>query len=882
MNGFKIRFADILRYFFLGGVEFLMFYWLVPNSNSVTRTIINLLPFYTEQTAPNTLLTTLAIAAICIFLYLLGFVTQLIMQLLLGGDLFCSGVGEVAECIRFMPRMPFNKRNNPDWLYWSDNPRRVVDIYKNVLETEDENETKTEFLYSNQLFQGIAFSAFLISMSVFISNIILCKFSECSIPFSILFVGSVVVLILVLCILHWFFGKGKYIVIPVVLGYSVGIILPFLGKDSDDKIVSLCICVAYMTSLLLAKALARSQIRRIDILANFNEDSSSKFNKILARVGAPKAYVLMRAHRSDYIGEALESIAMQDYPNIKVIVLLDGTLDEESETKNKIKELVNQYQQCKEKPGHLNIQLYESSQKGPAALSYEIRKIFIQQSNYDDIAITLDSDDRFYSQKVVSNIVTKLYKTQSNICLIRFEIFGIQKLNYGRNFHNGLVKDLCYRGPISKAGNSMLSGKSVCSTTEKCSPITPDKLLKNEKLYKISTIGWTKAYKKEMLYKYVELLKGANKDFDKNTVYEDFPDIRVLLSKDSKICTVAKNSIMFRKSAGSATTSVTKDNYDKYIPYFLKLAKELTEVGTDTMIKGGKEVVAEKLIPYKFVQYLNIVYHMAIIEPEKLDGYSCKDFYDSILDYVLVGKDAAERDSKEKKFQENILAIINDDDCYNILGPENFPMKLQLAKNEGAGSSKHQKSSQDEKFKASTFTQRCLLNRSKNDEKENQWAEIKEAYYLDYKKYTPYFLHLNNQLENEYEDEPIIIKNDKKVAYNKRIPFRFIQYLNIVYHKSMTNPKEIYGYSCKDFYDSILDYVLVGKDAAERDSKEGQFQDDILAFITDEDYCNILGAENFPKELLKNLQDKKTKKEKWELVANSYKIKNNSTNEQRV
>lgn len=686
MNGFKIRFADILRYFILGGVEFLLFYWLVPNSESIIDSLIQFFPFREGQIGFGALLTTLAVAAICIFLYLLGFVTQLIMQLLLGGDFFCTGIGEVTESIRFMPRMPFNSRDFPNWLYWSDNPRRVVDIYKNVLETEDDNEAKTEFLYSNQLFQGIVFSVFLISMSVFIADTILIRSSDCSIPFSILFgISAIIVLILFLFLLHLFCGKGSLIVVPVALGYLVSIILPFFwstlngntGSDNDNNIVSFCIYAAYIIPLLLAKALARSQIRRMDILANFNDCNSAKFNEILSRVGAPKAYVLMRAHRLDYLDEALESIAMQDYPNIKVIVLLDGILEGESETKNKIKDLVNQYQQCKEKPGHLNIQLYESSRRKPAALSYEIRKIFIQQSNFDDIAITLDSDDKFYSQKVVSNIVTKLYKTKSNICLIRFEIFGTQKLNYGRDFHNGLVKDLCYKGSVSKAGESMPSGKSSRGTVERCLPITPDKLLKNEKIYKISTIGWTKCYKREMLCKYVELLKRVNRDFDENTTYEDFPDIRVLLSKDSRICTVAKNSVMFRKAHGSATTSVTKDNYDKYIPYFLKLAKDLTEVETDTMIKGGKEVVTEKLIPYKFVQYLNIVYDKTINKEELVD-YSCKQFYGKILGYVLGGKDAAEKDSKERQFQDDILALIADEECYNTLGEENFPESLRM------------------------------------------------------------------------------------------------------------------------------------------------------------------------------------------------------------
>ena len=125
MNSFKIRFSDILRYFILGGIELLL-YHLIINRDCICD-------IYNELTKYSSL----QIAAMCIGLYLMGFITQSIIQQFFGGDFLGTGFGEVAEYIRFFPRLWPNTRGYPDWLYWSDRPRRVLEIYRNILETDD-------------------------------------------------------------------------------------------------------------------------------------------------------------------------------------------------------------------------------------------------------------------------------------------------------------------------------------------------------------------------------------------------------------------------------------------------------------------------------------------------------------------------------------------------------------------------------------------------------------------------------------------------------------------------------------------------------------------------------------------------------------------------
>jgi len=676
MSSFKIRFVDVLRYFILGGIEVMLYYSLVDES-IYSGFITN------AESAP----TTIVVTFLCIGLFLLGFVTQSIIQLFFGGDFLGTGLGEMAEYIRFYPRTPLNSRGYPGWLYWSDKPRRVLDIYRNILETGENSETKTEFLYSNQLFQGIAFAVLVTVTYGFLQS------------FACL--GGIYRWLIILALLtllwfiHWRCGETKRVAIPVRCGYIIAPLFVLIIGAVNKCSVSTGFIVfsVFTTSLWLAQSLARKQIRRIDILANFSEDNAKKFNETLSRVGVPKVYVLTRTNSAEFISKELESISKQTYPNIKVIVLADKSLQDKPQELSELRKIIEGYQEGtlpgEEKCRKMNIQLYDSPNTGPAALSYEIRQIFLDYANSDDIAITLDSDDKFYSPFVVEQIVSKLYKTESNICLIRFEIFGEKNLNYSKNQHNELVKDLCYDIPLSYAGAPRNEAEDKeRPRRERTSPICPEDLLKENKLYRISTIGWTKCYKKGVLVKYQKLLKKYAPEFASYQKYEDFPDIMALMDKDSRICSVAKNSVLFRKSANSVTTAVTSDNYQVHIPYFLHLAKALTddclnknEQGLKySLVEGGDHVVIEKLIPYKFVQYLNIVYKKTKKGPldtqlikEKL---TCDKFYKAIINKVFGvsipedGVIGSEYDNLQS-FHSNVISIIKDD--YDILGAEEFP-----------------------------------------------------------------------------------------------------------------------------------------------------------------------------------------------------------------
>ena len=677
MNSFKIRFSDVLRYFILGCIELVLFYFFVSDRELAED----------WQKAIDSFSPTLIIAASCISLYLLGFFTQSIILLCFRGNFLVTGIGEVSEYIRYYPREFFNKMNYPNWVYWSDSPSRVLDIYRNVLETDDSSDGKTEFLYSNQLFQGIAFSSFILLCIKLMNN------PDC------LVIGlASLILLIVLCLVSLFYSQHiKYLVlsiarwvIPVIM-----VLATLLLTKNDNCVVCCCVVLTgiYVCSVIFASLLARKQIRRIDVLANFSKENYERFNSILARVGVPKVYILTRTNNPEYIEEELESIAIQTYPNIKVIVLADKSIQNNPFDLPVLIKLIDHYQRGEGKGQEnrtpMNIQLYESSRSGPAALAYEIRQIFLNYANADDIAMILDSDDKLYSRSVVSQIVSKMYKTQSNVCLIRFEIFGKENLNYSKNKHNELVKELAF----DKTRNGRVF------KLERCNPILPAELYEEGEMHLISTIGWTKCYKKGVLEKYQLLLKEYNKEFDTYQKYEDFPDILALLDNDTRICSVAKNSVLFRKRANSVTTSVEPDNYSVHIAHFLKLAKLLADKYANgeekkwdesnikyQSFEAAKSIVVDRLVPYKFLQYLNVIFRKTTKAPldENLTNknYTCDSFYRDIVTTVFGIKilnnnlvDTQEHHKTLEDFHSNVLSIIKGDE-YDILGQDDFPETL--------------------------------------------------------------------------------------------------------------------------------------------------------------------------------------------------------------
>lgn len=662
MGDFKLRFADIFRYIVLGAVQCILVCTVIGFGNVTTYLNGN-------TWIKNESIITLVLV-ISIF-YLMGFMTQLIIQLYCKGNLLGTGLGEVGKYIRSHPNNFLNTNKYPHWLYYSKNPGKVLGIYRETMETDNEGDRKTQFLDAADLFQGIALSIIVFSIFFLWDGFYITKDNSSNSitlnmenPMAPLVISGVIVFLI--CLVGYkssknekamIFNKCLILAAPalILLSYSIcG--LTSDRSDVDNGEIGLIIALALFLCLSIAEQLTRRHIRRIDTLIKYGKGGSNEeqFLRNLERNGVPLACILTRVNDKSlpYYEEQLESIRAQRYPNLKVIALID----KQSNDKDKIISIIDRYR----KEHKLNIIHYISAGSGPASLNYEIRDIFLNMADNDDVAISLDSDDLFASKDVVTRIMGRMSRTKANICLLTFETFGDTTLNNAKNYPNEFVKQLSHHTETGKA-------------------VTPDFLLEKDKAHVPSTIGWTKCYRADVLRPYQRLWDKYRTDLDKKSKFEDFPDIVVLLSGDSRICAVGRTSVLFRKHGDSITAATDINKFDEHIPYYLQMAVNLSEAvkvpessetkqskfsnkwlkkikksidkarsngdstpteDTHRLSPEARRVIMEKFVPYKFVQYLNIIKKKTDSGDEALAGYTPRHFYDKFVDKIYGGDEA--------------------------------------------------------------------------------------------------------------------------------------------------------------------------------------------------------------------------------------------------
>lgn len=654
MGDFNLKLSDIFRYILLGCIESILciIIYNEPTGSINLETFTN-----TFKNIPPDQSILVLIVMISAF-YFLGYITQLIISLFFHGNFLGTGIGETACFIKSYPKWIFNKEKFPfpDWIYYSEAPDKVVEIFHDVTETGSESESKLEFSYANQLFQGIALA--LISFTIFSLKL--------DMPEKI---TLLLITLLIFAALGATINK-RLIIINKILMYivplgSLLILLQVKDNISDSFPLAALVSLGMLGSLFLAGFLARKQLRRIDILAHQADEKI--FDATLLKYGVPRVFILTRVDDTalPHLREQMESIASQDYPDIKLILIVDkDNMDPKNKTKTEM--LVDEFIRK-----GMEIQFSSSKGSGAATLAYEVRQVFINYATDNDISICLDADDKFAHPQVVSNIVAKMYRTQSNICIISFETFGNTSLNFAKNYHNDLVKMLAKKESLTDA---VYEHNYNDYQLERKEFLTPKQLADANIAHLVSTLGWVKCYRKPIAKAYQQLLEDFKKDFEKYPKYEDFPDIVALLSDKSRICAVGKTSIMFRKRAGSVTTNVSKENYDSLIPYFMWLADALAakveNAGNFKETPAARRLIHNLFVPYKFVQYLNVVYSKTVLTNE-LPDYSCAQFYHRFRKKIYSDDEAV--------FQQGIIEILNRNQVTKIFDdvPTGLAMRIK-------------------------------------------------------------------------------------------------------------------------------------------------------------------------------------------------------------
>ncbi len=186
-----------------------------------------------------------------------------------------------------------------------------------------------------------------------------------------------------------------------------------------------------------------------------------------------------------------------------------------------------------------------SGGKGSSMATLIVREVFIKESkNEDDIAITLDQDDKLFP-KAVKHIARKMPK--GGMTISQFMIVDSNDLditNDGGIEHNRLVRK-----------NSCLLH---ASTYSEC--------------FYASTLGWTKSYTKTILDEYVKDLRqfldnergGTEKYFEQHKAYEDFLDFYVFLLPNLTIGWVNKKTHVYYKHEDSITSKPNIEDFQNH------------------------------------------------------------------------------------------------------------------------------------------------------------------------------------------------------------------------------------------------------------------------------------------------------------------------------
>ncbi len=278
-----------------------------------------------------------------------------------------------------------------------------------------------------------------------------------------------------------------------------------------------------------------------------------------------KAIVIMRTYNSEnFIEKSLLSFSEQTYSNKQLIIYDDGSSDN---TISKIKKIADEKS--------LNIVCLCSSENlGCAVAAQNLMAETIKLANDNDIIISLDSDDRFFNNDAIKNIVNRMNETQANLCITGFAHSG--DLTKVLSDNNGTVHDgiVCKLGKLDKA-------------------TTLDKM--PELAYDIDTLGWTKSMTAGLAKNFNKLIPTFSKEIN---VCEDFVYAAIVGHKDVKITGVNIPTHEYNKRTGSVTSLPKKEDFTNTRLSLLKSTYDIVnnnlELFRPEALKGVKNFLENK------------------------------------------------------------------------------------------------------------------------------------------------------------------------------------------------------------------------------------------------------------------------------------------------
>lgn len=547
----KLRFSDIVRYFFVGGVTWFLILLLkkevfCPYSSSITK-LYDLI----SSNAAN------AIVAFVVMCFTGVVVQGLRMSLAYLPKLRtkekrykCAARWYLwilfpiyFDVYSFCAVIKNYSWSLPSWVYISDIPDKLLATLEDFVSQNTSDNIDGDMKYFNDAFSALS---------------------------------------LVVWICFW-----------VTLFYSIIVWKNYAGEIG-------ILLISYLVCAGLAALFAFKHINLVGSKCLACEKSGKPIGNLYSMYGTPVAFILIRTHQrenrdnGEKLRRALESVSIQTYSNIRVIIMED--IDPEYvDYKSTASTLVEEYEKSSKFANRISYARKYCN--GPAAAAFHARQMFLNIADSNDVAIMLDDDDSFRRDNSVLDIMTQMCRFNADICLSSFETIEEVDLNIcnnGGKTHNNIVKSVSRK---------------------------PQHI--NDDMCYASSIGWTKSYRYEVVEAYNKFILGNDKVGDPQKScsdiycdlkrYEDFPDFLTLVyCKDKKkrtgflVTGVEEPTHSYHKNPISVTGTPNVEDFKVARAKFLALTCLRCGTRQDMFIKDSIRYVLTYIM-FKEVQIWNIL-----------------------------------------------------------------------------------------------------------------------------------------------------------------------------------------------------------------------------------------------------------------------------------
>ncbi len=436
-------------------------------------------------------------------------------------------------------------KDYPLWIFYSQNTNKVLSTLIERLSRVKNENVLNEYRYLNEFFHGLFYI-----------------FGLCTLY---------LLLYLFFNLLNTIFYNNYYI------EYSLMYIQYFLNTIGNNQITqnisiikehriffTIFTSIVYIIFVCSCSKIAKFYAEKlIKYLSTCMEAHSMNINDIIVENGLPTVFILMKINRNvkrEQIEKSLKSISKQGYQNIKVIMFIYGKQEYNAIKDDDFFKIIDVY-----KSDFIEFILYTREKYNKAESALEIRKIFIDTAQNNDVAIFLDPDDALDNKHVVSKIVKKFEVTTANLCLLNF----IET----ENTEHSLIRDdkVIYDNMLSYLEKNEKSSKDI----------------DNLQVHAAMTLNCVKAYKKDVLDFFVKQIQKFTDDqksnasekqyfFSQTGSYASFIDFFVFLYPELTVTALSSQSHKYIQHKNKHTKNYLKKFISDRISaleYFIQLSK---------------------------------------------------------------------------------------------------------------------------------------------------------------------------------------------------------------------------------------------------------------------------------------------------------------------